>query len=298
MPIRLIVNPVAGNGKALKILNRIAPELNLRGVEVIHTRYPGHAEELAREVAEDLSMSVVSLGGDGTHHEVVNGLLPNGAPVFSVIPAGTGNDFVRVLNYPGSLDEQVRVALDGPVRSFDVGRVANRYFLTVAGAGFDAEVAGWVNARKKHGNGTAVFLKGILFNLLRFRPQQMDLVANGRVLGGSTFMVAAGNTRCYAGGMRICPDADPEDGQLSVVWIKGVTPLGLLPLLARVFKGTHVNRPQVQTFSSSKLIIQGPSHLWVHADGELIGHLPVTIESLPAALKVRVGHPAAISGHA
>lgn len=289
MGCRLIFNPVAGNGKAERVFKVIRPLLEAKAVEVVRTRHPGHATELAREVAHDRTMSVISLGGDGTHHEVVNGLLPEGQAVFSVIPAGTGNDFVRILRYPAALLDQAQVALSGPAYPFDVGRIGPRYFLTVAGAGFDAEVAGWVNRRSKRGNGTLVFVRGILYNLLRFRSQPMSLRSPEESHQDLTFMVAVGNTRCYAGGMKICPDADPQDGMLSVVWIRGITPLGVLPLLARVFRGTHVHRPQVHSFRTAQLLIEGPDHLWVHADGELVGHLPVTVECVPAALRIRVG---------
>ncbi len=289
MAARIIFNPTAGNGKAVKILDAIRPFLEETGAEIITTEGPGHATDLAREVAGQEDMTVVSLGGDGTHHEVVNGLMPGGLATFAVIPAGTGNDFVRMLNYPKSPEDIARIALHGEVRWFDVGQMGDKYFLTVAGAGFDAEVAGWVNKRKKQGNGSWVFIRGILYNAIGYRPQPMTVTLQESSRSQNTFMIAVGNTSYYAGGMKICPEADPHDGEFQVVWIESIAPWGVLPLLARVFRGTHVNRRVVKTFPATELTVEGPPHLWVHADGELMGHLPVTFKTVAKGLRVRVG---------
>lgn len=288
MPIRLIYNPKAGNGKATRILQQIAPYLSKYHVEVTATQYPGQATELAREVAHDPAMTVVSLGGDGTHHEVVNGILPLGQAAFAVIPAGTGNDFVRILDYPPSLPQQVEAAFLGGIRHIDVGMVGDRYFLTVAGIGFDAEVAGWVN-RQRHKSGSLIFIKGVLLNVLRFRSQILQVVWDQGQLSAATFLVAAGNTPYYGRGLQICPEANPCDGTLAITWIDRVAPLSVLPLLARVMHGTHISRPQVRSFQTQQLEVSGPPQLWVHADGELLGHLPVTIRVVPKALAVRWG---------
>ncbi|WP_053960165.1 diacylglycerol/lipid kinase family protein [Sulfobacillus thermosulfidooxidans] len=289
MAARIIYNPTAGNGRAVHVLESVKPFLEKFDVEIVETQGPGHATQLAQEVADIEDMTVVSLGGDGTHHEVINGLMPSGKAIFSVIPAGTGNDFVRMLRYPKSLGEMVDTALRGPHQWFDLGHIDGQYFLTVAGAGFDAEVAGWVNQRKKQGNGTWVFIRGILYNAFGYRPQPMTVTLEEATRSQNTFMIAIGNTQYYAGGMKICPEANPHDGEFQVVWIEGISPWQVFPLLARVFRGSHVSRKVVKTFPAASLTLEGPKALWVHADGELIGHLPVTVKTIPKAIRVRVG---------
>lgn len=289
MAARIIFNPAAGDGKAARIFEMIQPYINEAEIEVVRTEYPGHATLLAQEVKDRQDMTVISLGGDGTHHEVVNGLLPDAQATFGVIPAGTGNDFVRMLRYPDSPVDILPVVLHGPTEYFDVGRLNERYFLTVSGVGFDAEVAGWVNSRTKQGNGTWVFLRGVFRNLLHFRSQPITVSLDGTQRTEKTFMIAVGNTKFYGGGMKISPEASPHDGQFHVIWIGDISPLQVLPLLGKVFKGTHVTHPAVKTFQASHLSIDGPSHLWVHADGEVLGHLPITLETVPQALRVRVG---------
>ncbi len=292
MAARIIYNPTAGNGKAVKVLEKVRPYLEKFDVEIIETEGPGHATLLAREISDIDDMAVISLGGDGTHHEVINGLMPAGKAIFSVIPAGTGNDFVRMLHYPETVSQVVEVALKGPYRWFDLGHIDGQYgqyFLTVAGAGFDAEVAGWVNQRKKQGNGTWVFIRGILYNAFGYRPQPMTLVSPGVNRSQNTFMIVIGNTQYYAGGMKICPEADPHDGAFQIVWVESISPWQVFPLLARVFRGNHVHRKVVTTFSAETLKVEGPKELWVHADGELVGHLPVSIRTVPKAIRVRLG---------
>ncbi|MCY0881794.1 MAG: diacylglycerol kinase family lipid kinase [Firmicutes bacterium] len=290
--VRFIYNPTAGNGHAAKVFETLRPYLDHVSdahIEVFETVRPGHATELAREVAEENDMTVVSLGGDGTHHEVVNGLMPSGKAILGIIPAGTGNDFVRALAYPRDPQDILNVVLNGSTQWFDLGLIDQQYFLTVAGIGFDAEVAGWVNKRKKEGNGTWVFIRGILYNLLGYRSQKITVTTESFQRTEDTFMISFGNTAYYAGGMNICPGASPCDGQFNVVWVKRIAPWSAIPLLTAVFHGHHVLNPHVETLTAQDLTIDGPPQLWVHADGELLGHLPIHVRTIPHAIRVRVG---------
>ncbi len=289
----LIYNPTAGNGKATHLYRALEPRLHQAGVQTLTTEYAGHATHLARSCGSSEG-TVISLGGDGTHHEVINGLLPETKAVLAVLPAGTGNDFVRVLGYPAEPEAMLETALHGAIRSVDVGRVGEQYFLTVAGVGFDAEVAGWVNQRKKVGTGRSVFVRGILHNLLHYRPQPIRVeldTPNGKLTRSTnTFMIAAANTPYYAGGMQIAPHANPQNGLLSVVWIEHLNRWQVLPMLARVLRGTHLAHPRVKTYAISRMTVDGSPDLWVHADGEILGHLPVDIEVIPSAIRVRTGN--------
>lgn len=289
MATRLIVNPAAGSGKAQKLFQSIQPLLAQEEVEVVLTERPGHATELAREVADRDDLTVISLGGDGTHHEVINGLMPSGRCIFAVLPAGTGNDFVRMLDYPTTPAAMLDTALRGHETPMDIGQVNDQYFLTVSGVGFDAEVAGWVNQHDKSGNGSWIFIRGILRHLIRYQSSDMVVHVEGAERSERTFLIAVGNSIYYAGGMRICPDAVTDDGLFEIVWVRDLPRLSVLPLLARVFRGTHIRHPMVQTFQTEQLSIEGPSHMLVHADGEIVGHLPVTLKIVPKAIRVRTG---------
>lgn len=290
MTARLILNPTAGNGKAQRLFAAIAPYLKGEDVDVVRTTHPGHATELAREVSEREDITVISLGGDGTHHEVLNGLMPAGKPVFAVLPAGTGNDFVRLLSYPKLPHDMLETALRGAKRRIDIGQVNGEYFLTVSGVGFDAEVAGWVNQHEKHGNGTWIFVRAILRHLIHYQSADMAIHVSDAVRSEKTFLLAVGNGPYYAGGMRICPSAEADDGLFHVVWVRDLPRLSVLPLLVRVFRGTHVDHRAVQSFETAQLSVDGPAHMLVHADGEIVGHLPVTFTIHPRAIRVRTGN--------
>lgn len=291
MRVRLIFNPAAGKGRAERIYQRLAGELEHRGIEVCRTEYPGHAGEFSRELAQDPDATVVSLGGDGTHQEIVNGLMPAPRCTLGLIPAGTGNDFARRLHLPARPTDCLRVALEGKRSRWDVGRVGERYFLTVAGVGFDAEVAKWAN---EHGaakyRGAWVFILGVLRKMWGYRCEVLTVrLPDGSLRRRPTFLLAAANTPQYAGGMQICPGASPEDGKLTVVWIGALHRREIFPLLAGVFSGRHLRHPAAERFEVDRLTVEGPPGLWVHADGELVGHLPVDLTVVPAALWIRHG---------
>lgn len=292
MRTSLIYNPTAGNGKAAALYSQLRPQMESFGVEVFQTQGPRHAIELARTFADDPNRTVISLGGDGTHHEVINGLMPSGKAIFSVIPAGTGNDFVRVLDYPNDPEAILQTALHGTPRPIDVGQAGNEYFLTVSGIGFDAEVAAWVNHRAKAGSGRSVFLRGILYNLLFYRSQAVSVMMDDRAAETrDSFLLAGGNTAYYASGMQICPGASIHDGTLTVVWIERLSRIEVLPMLLRVLQGRHLGHVRVRSAEVRKLTVDGPQELQVHADGEIIGHLPITLRALPNAIRVRMGKP-------
>lgn len=293
MPYRVIYNPAAGGGRSRRVLDALMPELAAHpDLEVMATRERGHATELARQVRDREDMVVISLGGDGTHHEVANGLLPNSRAAMSVISAGSGNDFASGVGLPADPSAALAVSFHGVTQALDVGQVGSEYFLTVVGAGFDAEVAGRVNRQARgQGSGKMLYLRGILATLLTYRSDvfQLDLNQTGQaVRERPTLMLAAGNLPRYGGGIRICPEADPHDGLLQVVWIGSLSKLGTLRLLSQAYSGRHVGNPVVETFQAASFRLTGPPRLFVHADGELVGHLPVSVRSLPGALPLKM----------
>jgi diacylglycerol kinase (ATP) len=295
MPYRVIYNPAAGGGRAQRLMDRLAESLaRVPDLEVTATRAPRHATELARAVADRPDTVVISVGGDGTHHEVLNGLMPTAQAQLAVVPAGSGNDFAGSIGIPHDPEAALAIALRGTPVPVDIGVVELgehvEYFLTVVGAGFDAEVAGLLNARPRGArSGPLLYVRGILETLFRYRSEALTVTVGTRRETRPTLMVAAGNAPRYAGGIRICPGADMHDGQLQVVWIRGMSRLKILPLLAKAYRGAHVTDPAVEAFSTEALAIEGPERLFVHADGEILGHLPIRVHVLSQALRVRQG---------
>lgn len=288
-----MINPTAGRGSARRVWEQIKDSLDRWGKwEAALTAGPGQAEELARTAAARGFNRVVAVGGDGTLSEVVNGLV--GTPVgLGLIPAGTGNDFARVVEIPFHPLRAAELALTRPPRPMDLGYLettARRtYFLNVAGLGFDAEVAKAVNAFPKYLGGTIPYLLGILKTLWRYTPAPVELEADGRRLDRKVLLAAVGIARAYGGGMLVLPSARLDDGEFDVCIAGEIGRAACLGLVPKLYRGGHVGHPKVEFLRCRELRVQSARPVAVHADGEVVGQLPATFRVHPGALQVIVG---------
>ncbi|MHB0884800.1 MAG: diacylglycerol/lipid kinase family protein [Bacillota bacterium] len=287
MSTLVIVNRSAGHGRAAGIWEQIRPVLLARGSEYewVETLRPGHATELARDAVSRGFQRVIALGGDGTVHETVNGLALSPI-VLGVIPAGTGNDFAKTLALPRNPAQALAAIDSGRVRRIDLARANDRYYMNVAGVGFDAEVAGEANRIPKYIKGAFGYVVSIFRVLPRYSPVSLRIDLDGRILEQPCLLVSAGNGRYYGGGLKICPEAIPDDGLLDVIVGGDLGKAETLAVLPRVFVGTHITHPKVKTYRAVKVRIESPVPLLVQADGEIIGQTPVTFELIPGALAV------------
>jgi YegS/Rv2252/BmrU family lipid kinase len=287
--VQVIVNPVAGGHRALAAWRRLEPlaRAHCPGLRVEQTIGPAHATTVARAAAASGVRRVVVVGGDGTIQEVVAGLLHTGIAL-GVVPAGTGNDFSRTHMIPRDHKQALAIAFGSHVRRVDVGLVNDRPYVNVAGVGFDAEVAAWTKYRTRMVSGPALYLAGVLTQLVAYRPQHLTISLDGNERRQQCLLVAVGVGRYYGGGMMICPKARPDDGELDVIIGGNLTKLETLGLLPRVFTGRHLDRPKVEHLRSRHVSIHGGPGLTVHADGEPIGRLPATFGLLAGALLVAV----------
>jgi YegS/Rv2252/BmrU family lipid kinase len=256
---------------------------------------PGHAIDLAAATHEGCGIAL-AVGGDGTANEVVNGLVASGAAdiPLGIVPLGTANDFARCLGIPGKPEAATRALLAGHRRRIDLGRVSGRYFINVAGVGFDASVAHWVNRRWKH---FGMYVVGVFRTLAVFDPVWMRLELDGTVREGRLFLAAIGNTSAYGGGLRICPHAEPDDGWLDVVTIGDVRKYEVFSLLPRLYSGAHLRHRKVATARVRALSVTADPPQPVHVDGEPVGHTPVAFSLEPGAIEV-VTPPGPASGRA
>jgi diacylglycerol kinase (ATP) len=289
-----IVNPAAGGGRGRRAVGLAFVRLRERGrtdPTLAFTERPGHATALAREAATAGFAPIVGVGGDGTLSEIANGLVGIAeAPPLAVMPVGTGNDFARSMGLPTDLDAAVDLAVSGVApRAIDVGRCGERYFLNMAGAGFDAEVGRAVNAAPaalRHG--ALPFVVYTLLELTRSRKRDLRIRLDDQTLERRAFMISVGNGPCSGGGMQICPDASREDGLLDVCIVGDVSRLEVVQLLPKVFSGRHVSHPKVEMRRARTVRIEGPAGTYVQVDGEVTGTLPVEFGVVPSALRVIV----------
>jgi YegS/Rv2252/BmrU family lipid kinase len=269
----LIINPAAGRGAARRAESVVARAFRSQGwaVEIARTERPGHGRQLAAEVARQGARHVVAVGGDGTVHEVANGLLDaDGEAALGVVPIGSGNDFAKLLGMFGH-DPARAVAriVTAQSRRFDVGRILDEWFVNTVGFGFGPAVVQTRN-RMQHLKGFLSYLVPIVQTFFRFEPMLFDLAAPGFRERGYMMMVEVCNGTTAGGSYRFAPDADPADGKMDVCVIRRVSLPRFLLAIPRVIRGTHVRMREVAIIKTAKLTIRSPEQpVVVHMDGEL-----------------------------
>lgn len=289
-----MVNPTAGRGAAARAWREVLPVLQGSGLSLRSetTAAPGHATELARRAAGDGAHTVIAVGGDGTVHEVANGILQAAelhgtAPVLGVIPVGSGNDFVKQLAIPTDPLAAARLVTDGAARRVDVGRVGERFFVNGVGIGFDAMVAGEAR-RIRWLRGTPLYALALLRILRSFQAPHLRVEIDGsEVRDGRLTLVTVANGPCCGGGFWLCPAATLDDGAFDVLLAERTSRRGILGILAAAMKGSHLGRPGVEIRRGTRVRVTGREDLSVHADGEILSPgRTIEIEILPAALSV------------
>lgn len=289
MNLTLIVNPAAGRGKGEKAHPGIARHMERLGLNfrTLFSEGPGHIEELARDSAAKGSDAVVACGGDGTFHEVINGLDGHGIPV-GIIPCGTGDDLAFNLGIPFDYFEACRTLAEGTVRRVDLARAGERVYACIAGAGFDSMVNRAANEGARFLKGTSVYVYSMLKTLISFKPLEMSIEADDFHYTGRVMFVVAANSMSYGGRMKIAPMAAMDDGYLDLIIVEEISKFELLRVFPRVFSGKHVDHPCIRHHRTKSLKLSSPRSLELFSDGEYVQDLPVKIEVLPKALPIIV----------
>ena len=294
-----LVNPASENGATGRRWPEIAhlpAERGLRGETLISER-PGHLPELARRaVAEGASLLVV-VGGDGTVNEVANGIADAKDVELAVIPRGTGWDFVRTHGIPRKLEGAIDTARTGAVRELDLGRVTYRswageeessYFANIGSAGMSGAVAKRANATTKTLGGKVSYAWATFAVFARWRPDEMRVVVDDEERSGRMHDVVVAIGRYFGGGMKICPEAAPDDGVFDVLLIGAVTKRDLVLTLPKIYRGTHLPHPKAELLRGRTVEIDGAEPVPIQLDGEQPGTTPVRFEIVPNALRLRV----------
>jgi len=302
--ITAVVNPVSANGKTGRHWPEIAAWLKAEGLDFDYwlTAGPGQATELTRRALQQGSRLVIAVGGDGTANEVINGFFTPEGPVseaaaVAFIPSGTGNDLSDTLQIPRNYREAIKHLVLSPLRRLDLGRIQyaghdgnfySRYFVNVAGLGLDGDTVARVNRTSKALGGFVSFLWGTVVSLLLYRNREMAIEVDGRLIfKGPVTMVAVGNGRYFGGGMCIAPRAVMDDGLLDIVIIHNMSKPDLLVNLPRVYRGSHLSHPRVESLSGRRVVINALGVALLNLDGEQPGRAPIEIELLPRALNLK-----------
>ena len=297
--IQVIVNPAAGAGKTAKKWPRIKAVMEDMGLDFEYalTEAPGHAMELTKSAVNKGCEMVVSVGGDGTIHEIANGLYAAGANkrvVVGIVNTGTGADYIRTIGVPRAYKEACqrltsseRYTVDlGVVEYMTNGSTAKRVFVNFAGLGFDAEVVKATTVKFKSLGAMASYLMGLLSTLMSYENRSISIVVDGEVMERKVCTVMMNHGKYGGGGMFAAPNADPGDGLFDVLIIDDMTKLDLLASLPRIYRGTHLTHPKVSMKKAKEVEIRTVLSTAVQADGELLGEAPARFTVLPAALTI------------
>jgi len=286
--VALLCNPAAGGGRAARVLPRAERALRDLGIG-LHTevtRDLDHACELARRAAQAGEVTV-TLGGDGLVGRVAGVLRELPGAVLGILPGGRGNDTVRALGIPRQIDAACAVIAGGVERDLDIGDVEGRSFIGIASLGFDSDANRIANAAPSR-LGRLVYVYGALRALAAWSPARFELRLDGAPLSSTGYSVAACNSCCYGGGMRLAPGAELDDGLLDVVLIAAHPRRRFLATLPKVYRGAHVDDPAVSILRGRELHVDADRPFTVYADGDPIGATPATIRVVEHAVRVLV----------
>ncbi|MCH5285788.1 MAG: diacylglycerol kinase family lipid kinase [Christensenellaceae bacterium] len=280
-----IVNPAAGSGRARKALPAIEAEMHRRGVgcRVLLTEYPGHATELAKAAAMEAGCEgVIAVGGDGTAYEVACGLLDSAVPM-GIIPVGTGNDFIKTIGTPRSMQQALEFILTHPARPVDVGQLNDRLFLNVSGTGFDVAVLECMEDAKKVVRGIWPYLIGVIRAIFRYRPVHVSWTVDGEAGEQDVLLCAVANGRYIGGGIPICLEAAPDDGLLDLVLVEN-KPRWMIPFyLPGLLMGRVLRFPFTKHQRCREVTMSSPG-MHLNVDGEVQQVDQVRFSVLPGRL--------------
>lgn len=296
---RVIVNPAAGRNSTKKRWPDISALLKHIGLSFDHqfTECSGHAIELAKEAVDKGYRYVVAVGGDGTVHEVANGLLHSPdvqEMALGIISTGTGSDFNRTAGIPhdhlmscSHLTSPGRLLIDvGTVEYRRNGVMEKRFFVNSAGAGFDAAVVEATESAPKYFGGTVPYVIGLLRTLIGYRNKRVTMRTEESEEKARILSLVVNNGMYIGGGMKITPLASLDDGLLDVLVLGDVSKPDLLKTFPKVYKGTHLSHPKVSLRKVTGIDIESEERMPVYADGEILGETPASFRIIPSALKI------------
>ncbi len=284
-PVRLIVNPSAGAGRAARLLPDVEMALRSHGLpfRVDRTTSIEHARELAR-AARDAGELAAAMGGDGLAGAVA-GELQGSDAVMALLPGGRGNDLARKLGIGHDPVAAVDILAAGNERAIDVAEAGGRVYVGILSAGFDSAVNEIANGTRLP-LGTLVYAYGALRALASWSPAHWDVVVDGTEHSFDGYAVAVANSGVFGGGMWLVPDAELDDGMLDVALTAHRPKGAYLRGLNKVFKGTHVHEPGFTLLRGREITFRADRPFTPYADGDPIAELPVTVRVLPGALRV------------
>jgi len=299
MPLyKIIVNPLAGKGHATVVAAEVQRIFASLGVayDYVQTRHAGHAIELAQEAVRAGYDVLVAVGGDGTTHEVINGMMNSSGSVgcrLAIIPAGSGNDFTAAHRIPTDIEQACQTVVKGKTRLVDIGQITiddtiQRYFDNTIGIGLTGLVG--IETRKMPWlRGIPLYLLALLKTVfIHLKPIHIELEVDGVSTHKTALMVSVANGQREGGGFMIAPQAKTDDGYLELLVADVLPRMQVLGLIPKFMNGTHLGHHAVHIQQAQNVAVTSEDKLFFHVDGEILCAFAhrIRIQILPARLRL------------
>lgn len=303
----IILNPVAGrsqlHGVEEKVFDKFVKGLRLPIEQVWQTKYKGHGVELTKSAIALGARKIISIGGDGTNHEVVNGILsqeivPSIAVVHAHLPLGSGNDWVKTMNIPKDIEKWVVMVQQGKTILHNAGKISFqkegqlqiRYFVNVAGMAYDAFVVNYLEKEHVTKKSGSIYLLMILKCLFKYKKQKARIEVDDKTYSGRFYTINIGVCKYSGGGMSLVPHANPTGNDLAVTLAGDISKLSVLLNTWRFYNESILKHRKIKGFLAKRIVVEskGKYPINIEADGEFLGSSPVEITLLPAVLRVIV----------
>lgn len=302
----VIVNPAAGNGA----VRRLWPELEsvflkkISASSIVQTDYPYHSIELVDKAVKQGFRHFIAVGGDGTNHEMVNGIMqqktvPSTDITYTLLPVGTGNDWIRTFGIPKQIDKWLQMLARGNTRIQDVGHLyyysdkkeKQRYFANVAGLAYDGFVVRYIERNKRMVRSSFIYLFMIVRCLFKYKLRKARIFFDGQENEGYHYTINAGVCKYSGGGMSVVPHAVPDDGQIALTIAGKISKLGVLANTWRFYNDSLTQHKKIDAYHVQEIRVEAVDEkepILVEADGEFLGQSPVRISLVKKALRVVV----------
>jgi YegS/Rv2252/BmrU family lipid kinase len=300
----VIVNPNAGHGQGSKDWKKIESILHAFNIEFQphFTQSRHHAIDISANAIEQGFRKILIVGGDGTMNEVVNGcFLQKACPTthitLAIITVGTGNDWGRLFGIPLDYEGAIKVIKEGQIHLQDTGIVSyyhgvrkeSRYFINIAGLGFDAVVVKRTNLQKDRGkSGKALYLWNLLRSLLFYRHTEVEVIIDGNIIKNKIFTISLGIGKYSGGGMMQTPNAVTDDGLFDITIVNKIRKGDIILSLKMLYDGSLYNHPKISGYTGKHILIDSDPLIHVEADGESLGHSPIEFNIIPKSINVIV----------
>jgi len=268
---------------------------HIDGVQFVATQRKQQAIELARQATENGCDYLIAVGGDGTLHEIINGMMQaevsvNAYPTIGLLPNGSANDFARTAGVSNSIVELFELIHSNTIQTIDIGKILLhqnkeiRYFINVAGVGLGPEVVQNLEQSSSFFGPSFNYFRHIIQGFLSYQKKEVTCTGNTWQWKGKLLQMAVGNGRYFGNAICVAPDAKINDGQFQIAVFGDLSIWDYLKNMRNLKKGVKINHPQVSYHDADEIMIESNDVCGIEADGEFVGLAPATISVLPKAI--------------